>query len=99
MKRLKYHPRVGENHDKNRIKEEWLKEQFGEQYKLIWNGHTHFALDENTGEMFYIFKKLKWLYPVNEFWRYKGGSKNIQLKIDYDFTKKDEGKDNNVEKG
>lgn len=28
MKRLKYHPRIGENHGKNRIKEEWLKEQF-----------------------------------------------------------------------
>lgn len=25
MKRLKYHPRVGENHGKNKIKEEWLK--------------------------------------------------------------------------
>ena len=49
MKRLKYHPRVGENCGKNRIKEEWLKERFGKQYKLVWNGHSHFALDENTG--------------------------------------------------
>ena len=51
MKRLKYHPRVGENHGKNRIKEEWLKEHFGEQYKLVWNGHSHFALDENNGSI------------------------------------------------
>lgn len=70
MKRLKYHPRTGENHGENKIKEEWLKEQFGKQYKLAWNGHSHFALDENTGEYFYIFKALKQLYPVNEFWRY-----------------------------
>lgn len=70
MKRLKYQPRVGENHGENKIKEERLKEQFGKQFKLIWNGHSHFALDENTGEMFYIFKTLKHLYPVNEFWQY-----------------------------
>lgn len=35
MKRLKYQPRVGENHGENKIKEEWLKEQFGKQFKLI----------------------------------------------------------------
>lgn len=70
MKRRKYQPRVGENHGENKIKEEWLKEQFGKQFKLIWNGHSHFALDENTGEMFYIFKTLMYLYPVNEFWQY-----------------------------
>lgn len=71
MERFKYHPREGENRGKNRIKEEWLKEQFGKQYKLIWNGHSHFALDKNTGEMFYIFKTSKYLYPVKEFWQYK----------------------------
>jgi hypothetical protein len=70
MKRFKYQPRVGENHGENKIKEEWLKEQFGKQFKLIWNGHSHFALDENTGEMFYIFKTLMYLCPVNEFWQY-----------------------------
>ncbi len=70
MKRLKYQPRVGENRGENKIKEEWLKEQFGEQFKLIWNGHSHFALDENTGEMYYIFKTLRYLYPVHEFWQY-----------------------------
>ena len=70
MKRLKYQPRVGENRGENKIKEEWLKEQFGQQFKLIWNGHSHFALDENTGEMYYIFKTLMYLYPVHEFWQY-----------------------------
>lgn len=71
MTRLKYHPRTNEYRGKNRIKEEWLKERFGKQYKLFWNGHSHFALDENTGELFYIFKTLKYLYPVNEFWQYR----------------------------
>lgn len=71
MKRLKYHPRVGENHGENKIKEEWLKEQFGKQYELVWNGHSHFALNKDTGEYFYIFKTLGYLYPISEFWQYK----------------------------
>lgn len=71
MKRLKYHPRVGENHGKNRIKEKWLKEQFGKEYELVWNGHSHFALNKDTGEYFYIFKTLGYLCPIDEFWQYK----------------------------
>lgn len=80
MKRLKYHPRVGESHGENKIKEEWLKEQFGKQCKLVWNGHSHFAFDENTGEYFYIFKTLKYLYPVNEFWQYKRLGRKYPIK-------------------
>lgn len=80
MKRFKYQPRVGENHGENKIKEEQLKEQFGKQFKLIWNGHSHFALDENTGEMFYIFKTLMYLYPVNEFWQYNKLSRKYPIK-------------------
>lgn len=71
MKRLKYHPRVGENHGKNRIKENWVKEQFGKEYELVWNGHSHFALNKDTGEYFYIFKTLGYLCSISEFWQYK----------------------------
>ncbi len=71
MARHKYYPRVNEYRGKNRIKEDWVKEQFGKEYELVWNGHSRFALDENTGEFFYIFKTLKYLCPINEFWQYR----------------------------
>lgn len=80
MSRHKYQPRVNEYRGQNRIKEDWLKEQFGKEMKLIWNGHSHFALDTNTGEYFYIFKTLRYLYPVNEYWQYKELGRKYPLK-------------------
>lgn len=78
--RHKYEPHQGPNRGQNRIKEDWIKETFGEQYRLVWNGHSHFVEDTNTGEWYYIFKTLRCLYPVNEYWQYKALGRKYLIK-------------------
>lgn len=54
MKRLKYHPRVGENHDKNRIKEEWLKELINQlsarEFAQFMNDNIGGVLTDNVAQ-------------------------------------------------
>lgn len=64
MKRKKYTPRrTGEN----RISDKWVKDTFGKQYSVFWDGHSHYALDTLSGDKYYIFKKSKRLVNVFSF--------------------------------
>lgn len=68
--RRKYSPRINEFRGENRIKEDWLREVFGGEYQLVWNGHSHFAKNARTGKMFYICKRDKRLIPTEQFFAY-----------------------------
>lgn len=78
MKRPKYtQRRTGED----RISQEFLELNFGGQnttYKLVWNGHSHFAMDECSGRYFYINKKGKTLLPIEDFWLYRNYKKTLK---------------------
>lgn len=74
MKRAKYSPRENEHRGEKSIRQEWLTKVFGEEYLLIWNGYNHFAVNKETGENFYIFKKRGFLlteklYAHYSMWR------------------------------
>lgn len=66
----KYQPRINVFRGEHRIKDVWLQTTFGNNYKLIWNGHSHFAQDINTKQLYYIFKRDKKLIPITDFWWY-----------------------------
>lgn len=70
ISRRKYSPRINGFRGVNRIKEDWLKEVFGGEYQLVWNGHSHFAQSAKTGKMFYICKRDKRLIPTEQFFAY-----------------------------
>ena len=68
MKRAKYTPRrTGEDG----ISQEFITWCCNSSYKLIWNGHSHFALDEQTGDMYYINKKERNFIHVKDFYLYR----------------------------
>ena len=69
-KRAKYMPRVNAHRGENRIQQSWLTDVFGDRFELIWNGHNHFAKDRETDELFYIFKKDKFLLSINRYCHY-----------------------------
>lgn len=69
-KRAKYMPRINAYRGENRIKQNWLTENFGDRFVLVWTGHSHFAKDTETGERFYIFKKEKFLLAESLYCNY-----------------------------
>lgn len=69
-KRAKYMPRINAYRGENRIKQNWLTENFGDRFVLVWTGHSHFAKDTETGERFYIFKKEKFLLTESLYCNY-----------------------------
>lgn len=77
--RRKYSPRINGFRGVNRIKEDWLQEVFGGEYQLVWNGHSHFARNVNTGELFYIFKKDQRLIACTQFFEYHSGTKKNEM--------------------
>ena len=79
MTRRKYSPRINGFRGVNRIKEDWLQEVFGGEYQLVWNGHSHFARNVNTGELFYIFKKDQRLIACTQFFEYHSGTKKNEM--------------------
>lgn len=79
ISRRKYSPRINGFRGVNRIKEDWLQEVFGGEYQLVWNGHSHFARNINTGELFYIFKKDQRLIACTQFFEYHSGTKKNEM--------------------
>lgn len=79
MSRRKYSPRINKSRGENRIKEEWLQKVFGNGYQLVWNGHSHFARNVNTGELFYIFKKDQRLIACAQFFEYHSRTKKHEM--------------------
>lgn len=49
-----------------KLTDEYVKFTFGNEYSLVWNGHSHFA-DDISGDRFYICKREKELIPVHDF--------------------------------
>lgn len=61
---IKYHQRKC---GQAKITDDYVKETFGNDYSVLWDNHSHYAINNKTKQCFYIFKKEKRLVNIHNY--------------------------------